>query len=176
MPQSVLPEKFLGSDQFETNLNSKEDQYFYRGLSLDRCRPGGAANKAKSRTEGPFDMRKLLCGLLLVAGCALGQGKVSRLGQITFDPHAGVVSWTVQQGAVDENHKFTVKKELKYSIDFRAATMSDGQETRKFSEEEAEEMYDLFNAIVARYAQESTDWWTDPPSEQTGPGAPVTKV
>jgi len=121
-------------------------------------------------------MTKLLCGLVLLAGCAAGQDKISKLGQITFDPYSGVLTWTVQQGTVDKNKHFKTNKELKYSINFQSATMSDGKETRRFSTAEARDIYQLFNAVLTRYARESTTWWTDPPKGQVKPEEPVTRL
>jgi hypothetical protein len=121
-------------------------------------------------------MVKLFCGLLLLAGCAAGQDKVSRMGQITFDPYAGVLTWTVQQGTIDKNRDFKSSKESKYSINFPSATMSDGKETRKFSRNEAHDIYELFNAVLTRYARESTSWWIDPPKAKAETAEPVTKL
>jgi hypothetical protein len=80
-----------------------------------------------------------------------------RLESVTWDPIRHELHWVVSKGKV-EGEQFKAGAREKYEINIDQATMSFSDETRRFSQNEAESVRRLLD-FLTRYTAESTIWW-----------------
>jgi hypothetical protein len=89
-----------------------------------------------------------------------------RLESITWNSVKHELTWVVSQGERGEDSGYRAFSSERYVIRMDEATMTFSGETRRFSEDEAENVRALMD-MIAKYAVDSTVWWDD------GLGQPV---
>jgi len=94
-----------------------------------------------------------------------GQVALRRLESITWDSVKHELTWDVSRGE-KKGETYQPTGTDRYEIKMDSATMTVNGESRRFSEEEAQNVRTLMD-FISRYALESTVWW------ENGEGEPV---
>jgi len=89
-----------------------------------------------------------------------------RLESVTWNSVKHELTWVVSKGEKKEGAGYKPLGSASYLINMDEATMKVSGETRRFSKEEAANVYVLMD-LIAKYAVDSTVWWDD------GQGEPV---
>ncbi len=88
-----------------------------------------------------------------------------RLESVTWDSVKHELSWDVSKGE-KKGDTYQPQSKDRYEINMDQATMTVNGKSRRFSEDEAENVRTLMD-FISRYALESTVWW------ENGEGEPV---
>jgi hypothetical protein len=89
-----------------------------------------------------------------------------RLETVTWNSVSHKLTWVISSGEQKQGADYRPLKSMNYLISLDEATMSFGDETRRFSQQEATNVLALMG-IIGKYAVDSTVWWDE------GQGEPV---
>ena len=100
--------------------------------------------------------------LALVSAVAWGEEphRVSKLGNVVWNPWTHTLKWKTEDGRLNEKGDWKKTGETEYLVDFHQKVMlKNGKNPLPFSANEAETMDGLLEKLASQYAADSVEWY-----------------